>query len=351
MRGTTVKTKADRQRDTRRRRRPAARRGFTLVELIVAGLIASLVIGAVATALAQLGDAKRISRQRHAAFLRADAALETMRRDVVSVIRSDDLFYTRLLVYSGTGSGFDRDEIVVFSTRLRAVRDIDNFNGEGVEYETQYRIEEDELGPVLWQRRDAVPEEHPLGGGIVAPMVEGAVGLRLEVYDGHDWYDEWDSDDHGLPFAVAITVTASGHRDGDDPYDAPLATLRTIVSIDRVLEPRDVYEAEEQELRDLEAEEAGLDPESVEALGEAGGSGATTVINADGIEIPGNVVIDRDGNVTGGTIDSSGRVIPTGGGGGRSGSNSGGPGGGGGRTTGGGSGRTGNRGGPGVSDN
>ena len=142
----------------------------------MAGLIASLVIGAVATALSQLGDAKRISRQRHAAFLRANAALEAMRRDVVSVIRSDDLFYTRLLVYSGSGAGFDRDEIVVFTTRLRAVRNIDNFNGEGVEYETQYRIEEDELGPVLWQRRDAVPEEYPLGGGIAVPLVDGTVG-------------------------------------------------------------------------------------------------------------------------------------------------------------------------------
>ena len=62
------------------------------------------------------------------------------------------------------------------------MRDID-FNGEGMEYETQYRIEEDDAGPALWVRHDAMPDEYPLGGGVVSPAVEGIVAMMIEAYD------------------------------------------------------------------------------------------------------------------------------------------------------------------------
>ena len=98
-----------------------------------------------------------------------------------------------------------------------------------MEFETQYRIEEDELGSVLWQRRDAVPDEFPRGGGIATPRVEGVISLGIEAYDGNTWYDQWDSDIDGLPWALRVTVMASGHRADESPYDAPTAILRTVV--------------------------------------------------------------------------------------------------------------------------
>ncbi len=225
-----------------------ARRAFTLVELLVAGVITAFVLGSVAASLAQLGKAKSIGKERLDAHLRADAALTILRRDLASVIRTDDLFYTRLVIYdsveSTTLGDADRDELLLFCTRLRPIRD-NTYRGEGSEYETQYRIELDDAGPVLWQRRDALPDEHPFGGGVVYPEVEGIVGVNYEAYDGIEWFEDWDSDDYGLPLAVRITVVASGHRPYRDPYDAPMAVLRTIVAIDRVPVPADHFVEEE----------------------------------------------------------------------------------------------------------
>jgi uncharacterized membrane protein YgcG len=237
------------------------RRGFTLVEVMVAGIITAMVVGSLSMCLGQLGRAKDVCKRRFDAHVRADAALSAIRKDVISIIRTDDLFYTRFYLYNSSVNTeiglFGRAELTVFNTRLRPVRRIDAFNGEGQEYETQYRIIEDQFGPVLWRRRDALPDEYPMGGGVASPVVEGVLGIEMEAFDGDRWWDAWDSDYDGIPHAVRITVTASGHRDDEDVWDedTPTVTLRTVVAIDRVATPRDHYEDYEALLDELEAEE------------------------------------------------------------------------------------------------
>src|SRR5262249_5074979 len=155
--------------------------------------------------LRQIGRAKDTCKVRYDAFMRADSALNEIRRDIASLVRSDDLFYSRFLLIDNRSragrESFERDELLMFSNRLRPLRNVD-FNGEGMQYETQYRIEEDRYGPVLWQRRDAFPDDHPGGGGVAVPRIEGIVELSIQAYDGLGWYDDWDSDISGLPLAV-----------------------------------------------------------------------------------------------------------------------------------------------------
>jgi prepilin-type N-terminal cleavage/methylation domain-containing protein len=218
------------------------RRGFTLVELMVAALMTAFVLGAVTMSLSQLSRAKFGAREQLAAHLRADAALNAVRRDVISVLRDPDLFWTRLLLTDHSISSpygqMDRDEILVFNSQLRPIRDLD-FIGDGAEFEAHIRIEEDADGIVLWQRRDAVPDEYPRGGGVATPLISGVVSLGIEAYDGELWNPSWDSDFDGLPLAIRVTVVASGCRDGADPYDSTLAILRTVIPIDRVPPPNE----------------------------------------------------------------------------------------------------------------
>ena len=220
-----------------------AKRGFTIIELVVAIMIAAIISGAVASSLSQLAKARDISRIHMTASRRATDALESIRRDVQSTVRSDDLFDTRLrlapeVARSPIGE-VDRDQMLLFATRLRPIRSIE-YSGEGNEYETQYRIEEDRDGPALWRRRDAVPDEFEDAGGIAEPIGDGVVALRFEAFDGEGWVQEWDSDVDGLPISIRATVTASGARPGEDAFlDArSLSVMRTEIPIDRVIKPK-----------------------------------------------------------------------------------------------------------------
>jgi type II secretory pathway component PulJ len=250
------------------------RRAFTLIELVIAGAIVSFVIAAVSMGLSQLGKAKNISKQRFEAHLRADAALGSIQRELFSIIRAADLFQTRVILTDGISStplgDMGRDEILIFNNCLRPVRSI-AYNGEGSEYETQFRVDWDDVGPVLWHRRDMQPDEFELGGGQATPLVDGVMGLWIEAYDGTRWNEYWDSDEDGLPRALRVTVVASGHRDAEDLYAAPLATLRTVVPLDRVPLPSDLLDADGDGVED-EQDEAGADAEAAGTGTEGDGS-------------------------------------------------------------------------------
>ena len=222
---------------------PRARRAFTLVELIVAIVIAAMVATAITSSLSQLGRAREVARLRMTACRRATDALEAIRRDVQSALRSNDLFNARFRlapesVRSELGE-LDRDQMLLFDESMRPTHPLD-YNGEGQEYEVQYRIEADADGPALWRRRDAVPDQYEDAGGVAEPVGEGVVSVRFEAYDGSAWRQDWDSDVDGLPWAVRAAVTASGVKLGSDPFSDPrsMVTLRTEIPIDRVEPPK-----------------------------------------------------------------------------------------------------------------
>ena len=234
------------------------RRAFTLIELIIAGTIAAMIAGTLAASFSNLGTARESARRRLDAAVRADAALEAMRREIVSVVRTDDLFYTYFFIEDEGGEDADFDELLLFNTRLRSVRNTANYAGDGQEYETAFRIEQ--MGsdlPTLWRRRDTMPDEFWRGGGQARPVAEGIVSLSIRAWDGDEWLSGWDSDRQGLPLGVEIVITATGAKPGEDPWDAPLVDLRTVVPIDRVPPPRDHFEEIELLLAEDLAEEQG----------------------------------------------------------------------------------------------
>mgnify|MGYP002628258868 FL=1 len=231
-------------------RNKITRRGFTLVELIIAGIIAVIVVGTLGTSLSQLARARASSKVRLNAHLRANTALEKIRRELQQVIRSDNLIDTRILL---TGDSVNspigdlaRNDVLIYSTKLSPVRN-KTYEGDGIEHEVQLRVTDDESGSALWMRDDAVPDDNEGGGGKAAPMMDGIIGLYIEASDGTDWYDSWDSDINGLPVALRVTVSSAGDAQGADFFadSRELMSLRTIVPIDRVPPPYEEPPAED----------------------------------------------------------------------------------------------------------
>lgn len=229
-----------------------AQLGFTLIELVVAGTIAAMVLMAVTFALAQLSKTRNIARERVEAFQRASMSIEALRRDIAAMIRTDDLFDTRFLLTTREASsrtgGHERSDLLMFNISLRPLHPIE-YQGEGREYETQYRVEDDELGSALWRRRDMAPDERPDGGGLAEPIADGVVGFLVEASDGEGgWRTEWDSDVDGVPKLVRVTVTATGIPVGSDSVSlTPDVDLRTVVAIDRLIAPKPDPEPEEDQ--------------------------------------------------------------------------------------------------------
>jgi hypothetical protein len=122
------------------------------------------------------------------------------------------------------------------------------YQGEGREYETQFRVEDDELGSAIWRRRDFMPDDTPDGGGTAEPLADGVVGFLVEASDGEaGWRTEWDSDVDGLPKLVRMTVIATGIPLGGERNSMSAeVTLRTAVAVDRVIGPREDPPPEEQ---------------------------------------------------------------------------------------------------------
>ena len=125
-----------RARSSIRSHRSRPRRGFTLLELVVAGVVMAFILGTVSTSLAQLGRIKNSSREVLAANLRAHTAMSQVRKQIISAMRSDDMFHTFLRVIDDSSGDMARDELLVFTNSLRTVRN-EEYNGEGIEYESE----------------------------------------------------------------------------------------------------------------------------------------------------------------------------------------------------------------------
>lgn len=216
------------------------RRGITLVELIVVGIITAGLAAATTTAISQAVRARDISQSRYDAYTHADIAARAIAKDVQNIVRDGDLYYSIALLSNGGTNGTEQDELLIFSRSTSQARS--NAEAEGAEYEIQYR-----LSPMLaesrtesrkakgarkrfdlWKRADPQPDEVPDGGGVAFPITRDLTSLSILAYDGRSWHEQWDSDLSGLPHAIAITATATSLKGDRD------ATARRIVAIDRI---------------------------------------------------------------------------------------------------------------------
>lgn len=322
----------------------AARRGFTLIELVVATVIAGILAGAATMSIRRLADGRDRSAERQAAVESVYSITRYIARDMANIVRDTSLVDTIVRINDTAGSTADQhDEVLLFCRSLRPVRPETN---EDVSYresdihEVHYRLKPDPaLTGVLWRRADPIVDENYQGGGVAVPLGVHIASLDFEAYNGTAWVSTWDSDIDGLPHALRVTCR------GVIPSTGAQVVSRMSVAIDRIPLPFDPAVDETYDpSSDIANLEFGLDTGSgadpgldFGGGGAAGGDGGPGRSNRRTREIRrGNGGGDRGG---GAGQDGGGRNGPPGrgGGGGRGNQGGGGgPAGGGGRTGGGG---------------
>ena len=93
--------------------------GFTVIELVIAIAVGAIVVVTIGSVLSRVSQTRDIARAQLDAVSRANAALDALRSDLVSVIRDEDLYNSRVLLLDGTGYSTvgpaDRDEVLVYN--------------------------------------------------------------------------------------------------------------------------------------------------------------------------------------------------------------------------------------------
>lgn len=190
--------------------------GFTLFELLITVAIASMVLIS-AYACLQAGLVTRKEMESRAETLQSGrVALNWMARDLRSAsplsVESEFVGLSRMI------ESIEADNID-FATRYHKPA----APGETGFRETSYFLGFNETTGTLslWRRTDSYRDPEPLSGGLIEEIVRNVQGLKLEYYDGIEWFDDWGSAEpqpldatslllnsnlSGMPDAVRITL-------------------------------------------------------------------------------------------------------------------------------------------------
>lgn len=203
-------------------------RAFSLVEVIVTIVIAALIASATTTVVAQMIDARDASRSLEASTRRAMTAADAIATEIQSAVRSEDLFHARVQVVNAGIGQSDRDELLLLIRRRQPLRELPE-SPEGSDFEAAFKLLDDPANTQsLWRRIDPALDPYQDAGGVASRVASHVAFLKLEAYDGQEWFDAWDSDLDGYPHALRVTIGAT------DDANRRLAVARRIVALDRV---------------------------------------------------------------------------------------------------------------------
>jgi prepilin-type N-terminal cleavage/methylation domain-containing protein len=197
------------------------RSGFTLIEMVISGAVAALILSAAYLCLSAAIAGQKLTEPRGEAIQNVRVAMSMITADLRAACPlSKDFDFLGMARTIGELHADNLD----FATHHYTPRR----EHEGDYCEMSYFVEKEKgTGNLsLYRRRNPVIAIDPLSGGSRELIAPGLRGVRFEYFDGYDWYDSWGETDQkkkdrssvqlaanltGMPEAVRITLWADAN--------------------------------------------------------------------------------------------------------------------------------------------
>jgi type II secretion system protein J len=183
------------------------RPGFTLVELLLALMATSLILGAAYAALFSGLNSYQMSSYKAEILTVLNRSLARMFEDLTAACVGAETFRFQVTseIREIEGLGEFPNDRLLFTAAIAKTDWTDKPQSDLSEVE--YYIDADEETPARWlvRRTETPPNSNPKEGGeihLIGPRVEG---MDVLLFNGTQWVDEWDSSTE-LPQAVRITL-------------------------------------------------------------------------------------------------------------------------------------------------
>ena len=178
--------------------------GMTLVELIVAMALTTLVAGSTAGILHSTAAVKERAQIQLGMQQQARAAVLAISTALANVDRYPD----RNVLFEGIDDRFGEipaDRIRFFTVSKRQIR---WGQPESDIKECEFFLTEptEQALPALMRRTDPTRNEIPDEGGVLECIAENVLGLNLLYHDGIGWVEDWPLGTRGQPMAVRIEL-------------------------------------------------------------------------------------------------------------------------------------------------